>query len=215
MEPHPDGSGRLMLDTRPLQALLEEYGPRVTTASGRLGVSAAKPESGPPAARHPAVPAAFTSPEPPRHRRPSRAGRASLSSGSNRQRRSAARRNEPKIRAADRLPERTHRAPRSQTLSGKKQAKNRGRVRKKRAKEEERKSRIPCATGFDNLFVLPSYLFFRLAFALLSRSRTDSEPCEIPGHRFFETCAQIHDGTFRGPQSSRPRMLVAFFAPVN
>ncbi len=44
MVPNPDGSGEILLDSRPLQALLAEYGPRVTTASGRLGVSAAKPE---------------------------------------------------------------------------------------------------------------------------------------------------------------------------
>ena len=42
--PNPDGSGGFMLDTRQLQAILAEYGPRVTTASGRLGVSAANPE---------------------------------------------------------------------------------------------------------------------------------------------------------------------------
>ena len=40
----PDRPGEVLLDSRPLQALLAEYGPRVTTASGRLGVSAAKPE---------------------------------------------------------------------------------------------------------------------------------------------------------------------------
>jgi len=44
MVSHPDRPGDVMLDSRPLQALMAEYGPRVTTASGRLGVSAAKPE---------------------------------------------------------------------------------------------------------------------------------------------------------------------------
>ena len=42
--PNPDGSGEYMLDTRQLQSIIAEYGPRVTTASGRLGVSATKPE---------------------------------------------------------------------------------------------------------------------------------------------------------------------------
>ena len=42
--PNPDRPGEVMIDSSPLQALLTEYGPRVTTASGRLGVSAAKPE---------------------------------------------------------------------------------------------------------------------------------------------------------------------------
>ncbi len=42
--PNPDGSGEYMLDTRHLQTVMAEYGPRVTTASGRLGVSATKPE---------------------------------------------------------------------------------------------------------------------------------------------------------------------------
>ena len=40
----PDRPGEVMLDSRPLQALLAEYGPRVTTSTGRLGVSATKPE---------------------------------------------------------------------------------------------------------------------------------------------------------------------------
>jgi tetratricopeptide (TPR) repeat protein len=35
--------GHIYLDSRPLQALFQEYGPRVTTATGRLGVSATKP----------------------------------------------------------------------------------------------------------------------------------------------------------------------------
>src|SRR5262249_6336399 len=38
--PHPDRPGEILLDSRPLQALLAEYGPRVTTAAGQLGVSA-------------------------------------------------------------------------------------------------------------------------------------------------------------------------------
>jgi len=42
--PAPDRPGELMIDPRTLQALLAQYGPRVTTASGRLGVSATKPE---------------------------------------------------------------------------------------------------------------------------------------------------------------------------
>jgi hypothetical protein len=41
--PHPEIPGEQILDSRPLSALLMEYGPKVTTASGRLGVSAAKP----------------------------------------------------------------------------------------------------------------------------------------------------------------------------
>lgn len=39
---HPERPEEVMLDTRALQMLIAEYGPRVTTASGRLGVSAAK-----------------------------------------------------------------------------------------------------------------------------------------------------------------------------
>ena len=51
---HPDRPGEILLDSRPLQALMAEFGPRVTTSTGRLGVSAAKPEiwtpgGGPPA----------------------------------------------------------------------------------------------------------------------------------------------------------------------
>ena len=42
--PNPDRQGEIMIDSSPLQALLAQYGPRVTTASGRLGVSATKPE---------------------------------------------------------------------------------------------------------------------------------------------------------------------------
>jgi hypothetical protein len=44
MVSHPDRSGEIMIDSRPLQALMAEFGPRVTTATGRLGVSATKPE---------------------------------------------------------------------------------------------------------------------------------------------------------------------------
>ena len=42
MQPNPDRPDDILVDTRPLQALMAEYGPRVTTASGRLGVSATK-----------------------------------------------------------------------------------------------------------------------------------------------------------------------------
>ncbi|MBY0397454.1 MAG: hypothetical protein K2X91_13450, partial [Thermoleophilia bacterium] len=45
----------VFLDTRALQAVLSRYGPRVTTASGRLGVSAAKPEIWTPASATPAA----------------------------------------------------------------------------------------------------------------------------------------------------------------
>jgi len=41
---NPDRPGEILLDSRPLQALMSEFGPRVTTSSGRLGVSATKPE---------------------------------------------------------------------------------------------------------------------------------------------------------------------------
>jgi tetratricopeptide (TPR) repeat protein len=44
LDPSPDNPKEVLLDSRPLQALLTEYGPRVTTASGRLGVSATKPD---------------------------------------------------------------------------------------------------------------------------------------------------------------------------
>jgi tetratricopeptide (TPR) repeat protein len=44
LSPNPDDPGDILLDSRPLQAVLAQYGPRVTTASGRLGVSATKPE---------------------------------------------------------------------------------------------------------------------------------------------------------------------------
>jgi len=44
MSPNPDNPEDVLLDTRPLQAVMAEYGPRVTTASGRLGVSATRPD---------------------------------------------------------------------------------------------------------------------------------------------------------------------------
>ena len=44
MVPNPDKPGEVLLDSRPLQSVLAEFGPRVTTASGRLGVSATKPD---------------------------------------------------------------------------------------------------------------------------------------------------------------------------
>ena len=40
----PDRPGEVMLDSRPLQQLLSTYGPRVTTGSGYLGVSATRGE---------------------------------------------------------------------------------------------------------------------------------------------------------------------------
>ena len=40
----PDQPGELMLDTRMLQQLMALYGPKVTTASGYLGVSATRGE---------------------------------------------------------------------------------------------------------------------------------------------------------------------------
>jgi len=42
--PNPDRPDDVLMDTRGLQALLTRYGPRVTTTSGGLGVSATKPE---------------------------------------------------------------------------------------------------------------------------------------------------------------------------
>ena len=42
--PNPDNPDDMLMDTRGLQALLTRYGPRVTTTSGGLGVSATKPE---------------------------------------------------------------------------------------------------------------------------------------------------------------------------
>lgn len=39
MVPDPDSRGGMLVDPRPLQVLIERYGPRITTASGRLGVT--------------------------------------------------------------------------------------------------------------------------------------------------------------------------------
>ncbi|MGE3822287.1 MAG: tetratricopeptide repeat protein, partial [Isosphaeraceae bacterium] len=50
VSPKPDKPDEMLFDTRPLQALLSRYGPKVTTASGRLGVSATNPEIWTPAA---------------------------------------------------------------------------------------------------------------------------------------------------------------------
>lgn len=44
MVPHPEQPDQMMLDSRPLMAVISQYGPRVTTASGGLGVSASRPE---------------------------------------------------------------------------------------------------------------------------------------------------------------------------
>ena len=44
MVPNPDDPNDVLLDSRPLQSVMAEYGPRVTTASGRLGVSASRPD---------------------------------------------------------------------------------------------------------------------------------------------------------------------------
>ncbi|MFO0958667.1 MAG: hypothetical protein U0800_14755 [Isosphaeraceae bacterium] len=41
MVPDPESRRGMLLDPRPLQALIERYGPRITTASGRLGVAEA------------------------------------------------------------------------------------------------------------------------------------------------------------------------------
>src|SRR5262249_24741206 len=38
--PNPDDPGQILLDTRPLQSVLSQYGPKITTSTGRLGVSA-------------------------------------------------------------------------------------------------------------------------------------------------------------------------------
>jgi hypothetical protein len=40
LSPHPERPNEIMLDPRPLQALMSMYGPRITTASGQLGVAA-------------------------------------------------------------------------------------------------------------------------------------------------------------------------------
>ncbi len=42
LAPNPDRPGAMLLDSRPLQAVMSRYGPRITTASGQLGVSATK-----------------------------------------------------------------------------------------------------------------------------------------------------------------------------
>ena len=42
MAPNPDNPQEMMIDPRPLQMILSEFGPRVTTASGELGISATK-----------------------------------------------------------------------------------------------------------------------------------------------------------------------------
>ena len=44
MQPNPDRPGEVILDTRALQAVMQRYGPKITTAGGQLGVSAAKGE---------------------------------------------------------------------------------------------------------------------------------------------------------------------------
>ncbi|CAN5870384.1 protein disulfide-isomerase [soil metagenome] len=44
MSPSPDQPDQMILDSRPLMALLSRHGPRITSASGTLGVSAARPE---------------------------------------------------------------------------------------------------------------------------------------------------------------------------
>lgn len=42
MMPHPEKPGEYLMDPRVLQSLLAQYGPRVTTASGQLGVAATR-----------------------------------------------------------------------------------------------------------------------------------------------------------------------------
>lgn len=42
MTPHPEKPDEMLMDPRVLQGLLMEYGPRVTTASGQLGVTASR-----------------------------------------------------------------------------------------------------------------------------------------------------------------------------
>lgn len=44
MQPNPDRPGEVILDTRALQAVMQRYGPKITTAGGQLGVSAARGE---------------------------------------------------------------------------------------------------------------------------------------------------------------------------
>src|SRR5262249_50797388 len=45
----PERRGEGYLDSRPLQSLIERYGPPVTTAGGRVGVAATRREIWPPA----------------------------------------------------------------------------------------------------------------------------------------------------------------------
>ncbi|MEO6807669.1 MAG: hypothetical protein ABI353_00965 [Isosphaeraceae bacterium] len=42
MEPHPDKPEEVILDSRSLQAVLSQFGPKITTAGGELGVSATR-----------------------------------------------------------------------------------------------------------------------------------------------------------------------------
>jgi hypothetical protein len=42
LSPHPEDPSQMLLDSRGLQALLAEYGPRITTPGGSLGVSATR-----------------------------------------------------------------------------------------------------------------------------------------------------------------------------
>ena len=42
--PNHENPEQVLVDSRPLQMLMDQYGPRITTSSGRLGVSATKPE---------------------------------------------------------------------------------------------------------------------------------------------------------------------------
>jgi hypothetical protein len=44
VQPKPDRPNEVTLDSRPLQSLMAMYGPRVTTASGQLGVAAGRGE---------------------------------------------------------------------------------------------------------------------------------------------------------------------------
>ncbi len=75
VQPNPDNPDDVLLDSRPLQAVMAEFGPRVTTASGRLGVSATKPDLWTPGGPAPARPAAGSGP-PARPARAPAAGQA-------------------------------------------------------------------------------------------------------------------------------------------
>lgn len=44
ISPHPDRPDQFQMDTRMLEAVLQTFGPKITTASGELGVSVAKPQ---------------------------------------------------------------------------------------------------------------------------------------------------------------------------